>query len=252
MAVGLSLRTACASAVTGMEAAGLTALAKFEHVLPARLRRRLNTLQSSVSPLVGWHATADARTISMIAAACHDHEGLRFNYTSHDGAEGPRRVEPHQLVYTNTRWYLVAWDVAREDWRSFRVDRIKTPVLTDSRFEPREPPEGGYAAYISTSVSYRPYPHRARVIMHTNREKAAERLPPNAGVLTPLTESTCMLSTGAHSLDALCVYLAMIGEDFQVIEPIELLHHLRIMKKRFARAVTLSTKATGTVAQRLR
>lgn len=240
MAVGISLRTACAFAVTGMEGPGLTALAKVEHLLPERLRKRLNALQSSVSPLTGWRPAVDAATISALAAACQDHEGLQFPYRNQDGAEQTRTVEPHQLVHTGSRWYLVAWDTLRDDWRSFRVDRIRTPIVTTARFQPRPPPDGGFAAYVSRSVAYLPYTHQARIILHGSLETLAERIPQSAGVLERAGEDRCLFSTGSHSLDLLCVYLTMAGVDFEVVDPPELVDRLQEMKRRFARAVALS------------
>lgn len=242
LAVGISLRTACASGINGIEAAGLTALAKFEHVLPSRLQRRMNALESSVSPMTEWRTAVDANAISTIATACHDRECLRFTYSTKDKAEQARRVEPHQLVHTGTRWYLVAWDLERDDWRTFRVDRIQAPRSTGLRFNARKPPEEGYTAYVWRSVAYQPYTHRARVILHCSQQAATERIPAGAGVLQPLSEDTCLLSTGANSLDMLSIYLTMTGVDFAVIEPPELIEHLRIVQARFTRALKLSRK----------
>jgi predicted DNA-binding transcriptional regulator YafY len=242
MAVGISLRTACAFAVAGMEGPGLTALAKVEHLLPERLRRRLNALQSSVSPLIGWRPAVDASTISAIAAACQDRDGLRFTYRNQDGAEQARSVEPHQLVHTGSRWYLVAWDAMRGDWRTFRVDRIRTPISTTARFQPRKPPEGGFTAYVSRSVSYMPYTHQARIILHADLETMAERIPAAAGSLERIGDKRCLLRTGAHSLEMLGVYLTMAGVDFEVEDPPELVERLDEMRRRFTRAVALSRK----------
>jgi predicted DNA-binding transcriptional regulator YafY len=240
MAVGIALRTVCTSAVSGVETAGLNALAKFENVLPERLRRRLNALQSSVSPLLGWRPAVDAAAISTIASACHDREGLRFTYRSHDGAEQERRVEPHQLVHTGSRWYLVAWDLSREDWRTFRLDRIQPPLSPAARFQPRKPPDGGFTAYVSRSVAYLTYGHRARVILHATLEAMAEKIPPTAGVLERVADDRCLLSTGTHSLEVLCLFLGMTGVDFDIVEPPELIEHLRAVRGRFGRAIRSS------------
>ena len=240
MAVGIALRTVLTSGVSGVETAGLKALAKFETVLPERLRRRLNALQSSVSPLLGWRPAVDAAAISTIASACHDREGLRFTYRNHDGAVQARRVEPHQLVHTGSRWYLVAWDLAREDWRTFRVDRIEPPLSPAARFPPRRAPEGGFAAYVSRSVAYLTYGHRARVILHAPLEAMAEKIPPTAGVLERAGDGRCLLSTGTHSLEVLCLFLGMTGVDFDVVEPPELIQHLRAVRSRFTRAIRAS------------
>jgi predicted DNA-binding transcriptional regulator YafY len=241
MAVGISLRTACASGVSGMEGAGLTALAKFEHVLPERLRRRLNALQSSVSPMGGWRPTVDVRIISSFAAACHDRDCLRFRYRNHDGAEQGRHVEPHQLVHTGSRWYLVAWDLTRDDWRTFRLDRVLPPIATALRFQQRPAPEGGFAAYVSRSVAVLAHPHQARVIFHAPESQMREKVPPTFGVLEPLGAARCVLTTGANSLDVLSVVLGIAGVDFEVLEPPELVDHLRQVGTRIARSVAIES-----------
>jgi predicted DNA-binding transcriptional regulator YafY len=233
VAVAIGLRTAASGSVVGIEEASLRALSKLEQVLPSRLRRRVTSLHSFILPLARGGPTVDARTLSAIASACRDHEGLRFGYRGHDGAPSTRVVEPHRLVHTGQRWYLVAWDIGRKDWRTFRVDRIAARLSPGARFAARNPPEGDFATYVSRSLSYAPYPYRARVTLHAPIETIAKRVPPAAGVLEAIDQHTCMLSTGSHSLDTLAVYLALIGVDFEVCEPPELVDHLRQLAKRF-------------------
>jgi predicted DNA-binding transcriptional regulator YafY len=176
--------------------------------------------------------------LSAIAGACRDCEKLRFAYRSRDGAASAREVEPHRLVHTGRRWYLAAWDVDRNNWRTFRVDRIGPKLSAGLRFAPREPPEGDFAAYVSRSVSYAPHPHRAQIILHASAEMAAERVPPAAGILEAVNEHTCVLHTGSSSLDTLSVYLALIGFDFEVSEPPELVDRVRWLAERFSRATS--------------
>ncbi len=245
VAVAVGLRAASTSAITGIEGATLCALAKLEQVLPSRLRRRVSALQSTVTPLIRLGPTVDARTIASIAAACRDQDGLHFRYRKHDETETIRTVEPHQLVHTGSRWYLVAWDRARENWRTFRVDRIQPPLTVGKWFEKRRPPEGGFAAFVSRSVAYAPYSCKARVVLHSAFGAIAERVPPWVGVLEPLSNDRCLLATGAHSLDALCVFLALTGVDFEVQEPPELVAQLRLMKERFERAIAPTAAVTS-------
>ncbi|MGH9761211.1 MAG: helix-turn-helix transcriptional regulator [Blastocatellia bacterium] len=240
IAVAVGLRTAASGTVEGIEDASLRALSKLEQVLPSRLRGRVAALHSYIVPLVNSGPTVDSETLSIIAGACRDHEGLRFNYLSRDGSPSARTVEPHRLVHTGRRWYLVAWDSERQDWRTFRVDRIesqdKQKISTGPRVAPREPPQGDAAAYVSRSVSYAPYPHRARVTVHAPVETVAERVPPTVGVLEAIDDHSCMLHTGANSLSILAMHLALVGEDFVVHEPEELVQHIRKLAERFARA----------------
>ncbi len=235
VAVAVGLRTA-AGGVTGIEEASVRALLKLEQVLPSRLRRRVTALHSFIVPLAKTGPTVDVRTLSTIAGACRDHEVLRFPYRSRSEVPSVRSVEPHRLVHTGYRWYLVAWDPSRKDWRTFRVDRMEPKLSTGLRFTPRQPPDGDFAAYVSKSVSYAPYAYRARVTLHAPVEMVADRVPPTAGVLEAIDQRTCTLHTGANSLDTLSVFVALIGVDFEVREPPELVDQIRRLATRFSRA----------------
>lgn len=236
VAVAVGLRTAASAAVAGIEEASLRALTKLEQVLPSRLRRRVAALHTFIVPLASAGPTVDAATLALLAGACRDNERLRFTYRAREGASSERDVEPHRLVHTGRRWYLAAWDLGRKDWRTFRVDRIEPKVSTGARFTPRKPPDGGFAAYVSRSISYAPYVYRTRVTLHAPVEVVAARIPPTVGVLEAIDSNTCLLQTGAHSLDTLAVYLALIGVDFEVSEPAELVEQIRRLAERFSRA----------------
>ena len=238
VAVAVGLRTAASGTVSGIEEASLRALSKLEQVLPARLRARVTALHAFILPLTHAGPTVDAKTLSAIAGACRDCRMLSFGYQSRDGAATTREVEPHRLVHTGRRWYLAAWDVSRNNWRTFRIDRIAPKLSTGARFAPRRPPEGDFAAYVSRSVSYAPFPHQARIVLQASVEMAAERLPPAAGALEAVDEHTCVFHTGATSLDTLSVYLALIGFEFEVREPPELIDRVRWLAERFTRATT--------------
>jgi predicted DNA-binding transcriptional regulator YafY len=237
VAVALGLRTSASSGVAGIEEASLRALLKLEQVLPPRLRHRVAALHSFIVPLGNRGPTVDAERLSVIAAACRDQEGIRFNYHNRSGAPSARGVEPHRLVHTGHRWYLVAWDVGRKDWRTFRIDRIEGKLKTSTRFKPRKPPEGDFAAFVSKSLSYLPYPYRARVTLHAPVETVAKRVPPSAGMLEALDERSCMLHTGSHSLEGITIHLSLLGVDFQVHEPPELIDYIRRLADRLGQAI---------------
>jgi predicted DNA-binding transcriptional regulator YafY len=243
VAVAVGLRTAASGTVAGIEEASVRALSKLEQVLPSRLRRRVTALHAFIVPLANTGPTVDAKILSAIAGACRDCEKLRFRYRSRDGAASAREVEPHRLVHTGRRWYLVAWDRGREDWRTFRVDRIEPKLSTGLRFAPRDPPEGDFAGYAARSIAYMPYPHRARVTLHASAETAAERIPAAVGIVEAVDEHTCVLHTGACSLDSLSVYLALIGFDFEVHDPPELIERIRWLAERFGRAIAAREKS---------
>jgi predicted DNA-binding transcriptional regulator YafY len=208
-------------------------------VLPTRLRRRVSALESFIEPLANTGPTVDAETLTAIAGACRDYEKLRFKYQSREGAASSREVEPHRLVHTGRRWYLAAWDSDREDWRTFRVDRIEPGLATGARFRPRKAPDNDFAAYVSRSVTYAPYPVHAEIVLHASMAVAAERVAPAVGTLEAIDERSCVLRMGANSLDHLAVYLVLTGFDFVVREPVELRERIRWLAERFSRA-TLS------------
>ncbi|MCC5579199.1 YafY family transcriptional regulator [Microtetraspora sp. AC03309] len=238
VAVAVGLRTAAGGGISGIEETSLRALAKLEQVLPSRLRRRVNALQSYTVP-VRWGDTSprvDPNTLTLLAGACRDHERLRFDYRDHHGTASPRTVEPHRLVNWGRRWYLVAWDIDRQDWRTFRVDRIEPRTPTGPRFAPRELPEEDVAAYVSRRVSSAAWRYRARVVVHAPAETVAERVWEAVGTVEAVDERTCVLDTGSDSLETLAVYLGMLGFDFSVTEPPELVAHLRDLADRYRRA----------------
>ncbi|MCX4692774.1 YafY family protein [Streptomyces sp. NBC_01408] len=141
VAIAVGLRAGAGHAIEGVEEASVRALAKLEQVLPARLRRRVSALQSATVALTrGDGASVDPRTLTTMASAVAGPERLRFAYRARDGADSKRLVEPYRLVSTGSRWYLMAYDLGREDWRTFRVDRVSEPFATGARFAPRELP----------------------------------------------------------------------------------------------------------------
>ena len=236
VAVAVGLRTAASGTVTGIAEASVRALAKVQQVLPARLQRRVTALTSFIEPLAYTGPVVDAEVLSLIAGACRDCEKLRFRYRARDGAGSQREVEPHRLVHTGRRWYLAAWDTDRNNWRTFRVDRIEQRPVTGLRFTPRAAPDGDFAAYVSRSVSTAGYDYQAVILFHAPLEKAAERIPAAAGKLDAVDEHTCLLRTGATSLEMLSMYLAWTGFEFEVREPPELIERMRAVADRFRRA----------------
>lgn len=227
VAVAVGLRTAAGGTVSGIEETSLRALAKLEQVLPPRLRHRVTALQAATVALAPAAPAVDASTLAVIAAACRDAERLRFGYQDRDSVVSSREVEPHRLVHTGRHWYLVARDVQREAWRSFRVDRMTEPAPTGRRFTPQDPPDA--AAYVSQAVSTAPYRHRARVRLHAPAEVVAQRVPPTVGQLAALDASSCLLTTGSDSLDAIAAHLAWLGIAFDVLEPAELVDRVRAL-----------------------
>src|SRR5918994_5889229 len=237
VAVAVGLRTAANGTVTGIEEASVRALAKLIQVLPSRLRYRVSALHSVTLPLPGAQALVDPVVLTVIATAARDRQRIRFRYTSHDGTQSTRAAEPHHLVHTGRRWYLLGWDPANNGWRTFRADRMTPPQITGPRFTPRDPPGGDAAAYVSRSVSSAPYRYQARIRLHLPAQAAAERLPPTVGHLQADGEHACILHTGAESPDVLAIYVAIIGAEFEILDPPDLAEHILAIAGRLTRAV---------------
>lgn len=178
----------------------------------------------------------DPNVFTALVTAARDHEVLRFDYDNHSGRTSRRTVEPHRMVSWGRRWYLLAFDVEKQDWRTFRGDRIRPRVPTGPRFTPRELPGGDAAAFVSRGVSAAAWRYRARVLVHAPAEVIADRISPAVGVVEAVDERSCVLDTGADSVPTLGVYLGLLDADFEVTEPPELVDHLRELAKRYARA----------------
>ena len=237
VAIAVGLRTAAGASVTGIEETSIRALVKLEQVLPSHLRRRVNALQSATATLAASGPTVDPVALTTIASACRDHECLRFAYRSRDGTGSRRTVEPHSLVNLGRRWYLVAWDLAREDWRTFRMDRLERPSPAGRRFAPRLLPEGqDPAAYVSRSLRGITYRHRARVTLHAPAASVEPRLRYVGGEVEPLGDERCEYRTSDDHLDWLAMRIGMLGFEFEVHEPPELVERFREIAERFGRA----------------
>jgi predicted DNA-binding transcriptional regulator YafY len=178
----------------------------------------------------------DPSVLSTLAALCRDRERLRFDYRDQGGTSSVRVAEPYRLVNWGRRWYLVAWDVDRQDWRTFRADRIQPRTPTGPRFAPREPPEADLAAYVSRRVSAAAWRYRARVTVHAPAEVVVERINPAVGTVEALDERSCVLDTGADTIDSLAVHLGLLGVDFTVTDPPELVDYVRTLAARYGRA----------------
>jgi predicted DNA-binding transcriptional regulator YafY len=237
MAIAVSLRTAAGGSVSGIEETSVRALVKLEQVLPSHLRRRVQALQSATSTLT-WSGgpQVDPQCLTVVAAACRDHECLRFAYRARDQADTRRQVEPHALVNAGRRWYLVAWDLVREDWRTFRLDRVTEPVPAGKRFTPRRIPGNDPAAYVERSLQTATYRYEARVTVHAPADELRRRRW-LGGEVAAIDDASCEYRTSDDNLDWLAMRIAMIGADFEVHEPPELVAKLAELGDRISRAL---------------
>ena len=254
VAVAVALQTATTS-VFGIEEGALRALATVRQVMPARLRQRIDALQVTTVARVGAsRPRVDAEQLLAIGTAVRAREVLRFDYTggsrsrsgagasdgSSDGARThgltpPRRVEPHHLVTWGERWYLVAWDLDRADWRTFRVDRLAVRTPTGPRFVPRPLPAPDLATYIAQSFARPSSPCQGEAIMHVG----AARIAPWVGnaVLEELGPERCRLIAGSWSWAGLASWLGMFDVEFDVVGPAELRAAGAALTRRYAAAI---------------
>ncbi len=218
--------------MVGIEETAVRALVKLEQVLPSHLRRRVQALSGATQTLqVYGGPQVDPQCLTVLAAACRDRERVRFAYTARDRAGTRREVEPHALVNAGRRWYLVAFDCGRDDWRTFRVDRIEKPASAGTRFTPRELPAKDAAAYVARSL--RSYPSRYEA--HVTVQCPASDLEGRrwyGGDLTALGETRCELRTSDDNLDWLAMRIAMLPAPYTVHGPPELIERLRLIADR--------------------
>nr|BFD84290.1 YafY family protein [Streptomyces sp. Xyl84] len=238
VAIAVGLRAGAGHAIEGMDEASVRALAKLEQVLPARLRHRVSTLQAATTPLTsGDGASVTPETLTVMASAVAGRERLRFAYRAGDGTGTRRLTEPYRLVSTGRRWYLVAYDLDRADWRTFRVDRVSEPFPTGARFAPRELPTGSAAEYLRRSMQRRQETYTFAVTFPESAETVAARLPGWFGTPEPLPDGGCRLrATVGDRVEWLAVRLAMLGFEFTVREPQELVECVRTLGARMTRA----------------
>jgi predicted DNA-binding transcriptional regulator YafY len=236
VAIAVGLRTAAWSAVAGIEETSLRALVKLEQVLPAHLRARVRAIGATAMPSPTGAPTVDPHHLALLGAARRDGERVRFTYRRRDGETARREVEPHALVALSRRWYLVGWDLGRDGWRTFRIDRIADPLPAGVRFPPREVPGGDPVAFVARARREGAHRHEARVTVHAPAEVVRRRLPGGWGDVTAVDAASCELRTGDDDLGWLALRLIMLGADLDVHEPPELRERLGELAARLARA----------------
>ncbi|MET9260811.1 YafY family protein [Amycolatopsis sp. NPDC004079] len=236
VAIAVGLRMASGHAVTGIDEASVRALTKLERVLPSRLRRRVSVLSKATVPLpVNDGPRVDPESLTVLATAIANRERLRFDYLAKEATK--RLVEPHHLVSSGRRWYLLAFDSDRDDWRVFRVDRIEKLKPIGTRFTARDLPAEDPAAYVTKKLHTSRPTHRAVVTVHAPADEVA-RIWGAASEVTAVDDRTCRVVSPADTLEWLAFRLTSLGREFEVHEPPELVEHLRELGGRALRAVS--------------
>ncbi|MEU8633660.1 YafY family protein [Amycolatopsis sp. NPDC048633] len=225
VALAVALRTVTGG---GIEEAAARALTTVRQVMPARLRHRVDAVHvTAVSPA---GPPVDPSALATLSAAVHAREVLRFGYASSDV---PRRAEPHHLVTRGGRWYLVAWDLDRADWRTFRVDRMTPRVPTGPRFVPREVPGGDVAAFVADRFSGKDE-CRGEVILALPASVVSTYA--GDGVVEELGPDRCRLVLGAWSWAGLAASIGRFDADIEVVGPAELREAFARLARRYAAA----------------
>jgi predicted DNA-binding transcriptional regulator YafY len=224
VAVVVGLRAAAGTAIAGIEETSVRALAKVEQALPDRLRRRVSALDGSVVSLQRMHGdggVVDPETLSVLASACRSNEEVRFEYRSRDRADSRRLVEPHQLLSAGRLWYLIAWDLRRNDWRTFRLDRLSDVQLAGRRFALRTIPGGDAAAYLASSVASMPRELDAIVAVRARYDRVEEALSRIEHTALDAAADSCTIRVRANHLDSLVMAAARLAlhAPVRILEP---------------------------------
>ncbi|MFF1571572.1 helix-turn-helix transcriptional regulator [Leifsonia sp. NPDC058292] len=237
-AVAVTIGLRAATGISGIEESSARALAKLEQVLPDRLRIKVTAVNQTVSKApenTGSNVpdpVVDADVLSAIATAIHERHWLRF-----DDRERQRAVEPYRLVNWQRRWYLVARDTTTAEWAAHRVDWMTLRMPTHRPFEPRPLEGGDYASFVLRTVAAAGWDVHARIEVMAPAEEVLSRINAAVGVVEPIDDDTCVLVTGGDSVEIIAVYIGMLGLDFKVTSPPELVAQVRALGARYARAV---------------
>lgn len=242
IATAVALLAGAGGAVAGAGDAALRALAKLDQVLPTRLRHEVRALSGSVASFGGGRTPVDPEVLMTLARACRDEVEAGFGYLPAGvGREVPpgsevrrRRVEPYRLVASDRRWYLLSYDLDRDDWRTFRVDRMTDVAARAWRFRPREAPDA--ATYVQEGVASRVYPHRASFLVHASADTVRAQIPASAAVVRGRGSELCEVLSGAADLDAVLMHVLLLGHDFEVLDPPELGTRCRALAQRLLSA----------------
>ena len=177
--------------------------------------------------------TVDPVVLTELARLARERFTVRFDYSDRKQASTQRRAEPYRIVNAGQRWYLVAWDLDRADWRTFRVDRMRPGISAGMRFTSRPLTDADAEALVARGVPPEARKFQARVVVHLPAERLAERVGPWIGTVETLDDERSILVTGAERIEDIAVHLGMLGADFRVTEPPELVEALRVLARRY-------------------
>jgi predicted DNA-binding transcriptional regulator YafY len=235
VAMAVCLRLAAGGSVAGVAESAVRTLSKLDQVMPARLRSQVSAVHEATVTLAPQAESPVRPDVLMtLARACRDHEHVEVDYTDRAGATSRRRLEPYQLVTTGRRWYLVAYDRDRTDWRSLRLDRMASVRARGSTFTPRSAPDA--ASYVQKAISASPYRYLARVRYSMPEEAVAQYFTAASASVEADGENACVVTAGGDDPERIVLYFAMVGAPFEVLEPPEVIAAARAVSARLHRA----------------
>jgi predicted DNA-binding transcriptional regulator YafY len=244
VATAIALRLSTSTAVVGGADAARGALSKLEQVMPPGLRATVQALHGATSLLQSPSDEIEAGLLAALAHACHDRLRVRFDYTDGRGRATQRRAEPVQMITTGLRWYLMAWDLDREDWRTFRLDRLEDLEVTTWRFAPREHPDP--TDYVHNAIATAPYEHHVLVRVRAAPAELSALVPPQVGTVEPDAEDGwCRLRVGGVQLEWVAFHLALMDVEMQVLEPAEFGAVAARLSSRLASLASRATRDSG-------
>lgn len=247
-AVAVAVGLQAATGIAGVEDTSARALSKLEHVLPDRLRRKVGALRSasSAGPAnTGSDAEdpeVDAAVLAELAAAIRDHQGIRCFYR-----DEPLELQPYHLVSWQRRWYLLARSTPSGTWAPYRVDWMQLRSPGGRPFRPEEFP-GDLTEFVVRKVASAGWAVHARILVHAPADEVLARINPAVGTVEPVGDRECVLVTGADSIATVAVYIGMLGLDFTVTEPADLVDELRTVSERYARAISWTAPSRARTA----
>lgn len=238
VAIAVGLGVVAGQAVSGVDEAAVRAAAKLAQVLPPRLRRRVSTMTASTLPLALSPAAAvSPESLVVIASACANQERMRFRYRDHAGDEDARHVEPLRLLASGRRWYLLAFDLDRDDWRTFRVDRMTGLRATGARAPHRAPPSASMEQFVRDRMLGMAPVFRADVSLYAPRRAIAARLGDHLGEGTLSgDDNSCRWHSHADTVEWLAMQVLSLDTDFHVHGPPELAAYLDALAARITRS----------------
>ncbi|WP_141923130.1 helix-turn-helix transcriptional regulator [Haloactinospora alba] len=235
LAATVGLRFAVLDQIEETTSAADTALAKLERLLPSRLRHRMEALLPPTPPVHTAEQVAP-HTLRQLATSASLHQHVRFHYTDHAHQHSQRSTEPYHQVLLGRRWYLLGWDLDREDWRTYRVDRITDLTVPGTTFDPRDLPSSGVVRFVRDSHRFPETPPPAVVRFHAPAATLSELLPHHEGRLEDIDESSCRYTITIHSWEWLLITLTATGIPYRIESPDELVTYARDTAQRIAQA----------------